>query len=130
MDADAHRDLASQYEVRGYPTLKWFKAGQGADDMPEEYLGGRSAQDFVDYVNGEIGTSKWLRVESSAVLHLGADDFDSVIMDPRNMALVEFYAPWCGHCKALKPVFEEVAKTFEGDENVRCMRVCGVRGRM
>jgi len=34
--------------------------------------------------------------------------FDQIVNDPTKDVLVEFYAPWCGHCKALVPVFEEV----------------------
>ncbi|KAK9167498.1 hypothetical protein Scep_002689 [Stephania cephalantha] len=35
-----------------------------------------------------------------------------------NIILLEFYAPWCGHCQKLAPILEEVAISFQGDENV------------
>ena len=32
--------------------------------------------------------------------------------------LIEFYAPWCGHCKSLVPIYEELASGYKDDDSV------------
>jgi protein disulfide-isomerase A6 len=49
---------------------------------------------------------------SSAVIDLIPSNFDKVVLKSGKPALVEFFAPWCGHCKTLAPVYEELAQTF------------------
>jgi protein disulfide-isomerase A6 len=48
----------------------------------------------------------------SSVLDLTPENFDKVVFESSKPALVEFFAPWCGHCKNLAPIYEELATTF------------------
>lgn len=50
---------------------------------------------------------------ASAVIDLIPKNFDDVVLKSGKPALVEFFAPWCGHCKTLAPIYEELAANFE-----------------
>jgi len=116
VDADAHKSLGSRFDVHGFPTLKWFPKGNPSN--PESYEGGRSAEDIINWINNKAGTKARVKKAPSAVVDLTDATFDSIVLDPTKDVLVEFYAPWCGHCKKLAPDYEKVAQAFAGEKNV------------
>jgi protein disulfide-isomerase A6 len=119
LDATTADAIAKKYGVSGYPTIKYFAKGS---TTPVDYDGGRTADTIVSWVNNKVGTSRKVKVAPSYVTTLTTESFDALALGGK-AALVEFYAPWCGHCKTLAPKYEELAKVFAGDKDVLVAKV-------
>ncbi|ORZ38897.1 thioredoxin-like protein [Catenaria anguillulae PL171] len=115
VDADAHKELGTRFGVQGFPTLKWFAKGS---KTPEDYTGGRSIDDFATFIQSKTSLRAKIHKAPSHVTVLTTATFDKIVMDPSKNVLVEFYAPWCGHCKNLAPIYESLANTFSTEPNV------------
>ena len=85
---------------------------------PCSYTGGRDLDSFVDFLIEKTGRRGAPPVKDTAVVELTEKNFDKIVMDTTKDVLVEFYAPWCGHCKNLAPTYEKVGKIFQHDKDV------------
>jgi thioredoxin 1 len=47
-------------------------------------------------------------------VQLTDSNFKSTVLDTNKVAIVDFWAEWCGPCKAIGPMIEEISKEFEG----------------
>jgi protein disulfide-isomerase A6 len=116
VDADGNgKGVGQRFGVTGFPTLKWFPAGSST---PEDYSGGRELEDLVKFVTEKTGVKSSLKPPPPPVTRMvNVRDFDEVVLDPKKDAFVFFTAPWCGHCKALKPTLEAVSKYFKEEKD-------------
>ncbi|XP_022953438.1 probable protein disulfide-isomerase A6 [Cucurbita moschata] len=115
VDCDEHKGVCSKYGVSGYPTIQWFPKGSLE---PQKYEGPRTAEALAEFVNSLGGTNVKISSIPSIVVVLSPDNFNEIVLDSSKDVLVEFYAPWCGHCKNLAPIYEKVAAAFKLENDV------------
>ncbi|KAJ8949948.1 hypothetical protein NQ314_008087, partial [Rhamnusium bicolor] len=120
--------VRSQYNITGFPTLLYFvrktvlitdsnisRNGQ----MKYTYEGENKKKAIVEFMHNpsappiKVKEPEWSDTDSE-VVHLSSSSFDPVIKEEASV-LVMFYAPWCGHCKKMKPEYEAAAAEMKNE---------------
>lgn len=128
LDADKYKSLAGSMGVQGFPTIMLF----GLDKKkPVTYDGARTAEGITRFVMKQLRIIALSKLglkdsdesaesesgddsSSGQVVTLTEQNFESTIRGSKDHWMVEFFAPWCGHCKNLAPHWAEAARTLKG----------------
>lgn len=157
VDADEHKSLAGKYGIKGFPTIKLMYVDDGKIKSTD-YQGGRTAKDMTQFLFDKAKAYALKRMGEKAggsggkpsggsggggggatdsfysgtdVVVLNDGNFADEVTNSNDIALVEFYAPWCGHCKNLKPVWIDAALQLKGKVKIAAIdcttnqAVCG-----
>ena len=74
---------------------------------------------------------------SDKIVHLSDNSFDTDVLKAEGPILVDFWAEWCGPCKMIAPILDEIATEYEGkltiaklniDENPATAPKFGIHG--
>ena len=143
VDADEHKELAAKWKIQGFPTIKLMYTDKNGNIKGADYSGGRTAKDIVAWAVGQASKLALGRIgakpssssggggggsgaedsssfypKSTNVVTLTDANFAKQVIDSDDFWFVEFYAPWCGHCKALKPTWVDLANALDGKVKV------------
>ncbi|AES99809.1 protein disulfide isomerase-like 2-3 [Medicago truncatula] len=124
LDADAHQSLAQEYGIRGFPTIKVFSPGK----PPVDYQGARDVKPIAEFalqqvkallkerLNGKAtgGSNEKKESTASSSVELNSSNFDELVIKSKELWIVEFFAPWCGHCKKLAPEWKRASNNLKG----------------
>lgn len=88
-----------------------------ASDLPKDLLAFEERY-FAGELKPTLKSAEPVDDSDEAVKILAGKEFNDRVINNEKDVLVEFYAPWCGHCKALAPKYEELAESFADVDSI------------
>lgn len=136
VDMDVHGSVGGPYNIRGFPTIKVFGANKKS---PQDYNGARTAQGITDEAMKTLKNLVNERLRGGGrssgggksggggggsgddVVELTDANFEEEVLKSNDVVLVEFFAPWCGHCQRLAPEWKKAASELKGKVKIAAL---------
>lgn len=105
VDCQEEQGLCSSQHVQSYPNLRLFPPKSRGGSYFTYSGWHRDAESMrawaYEFLPTKVETLTW-------------NKFQKKVLSSSDAWIVDFYAPWCGHCQVFKPEFEKVAENIEG----------------
>lgn len=112
LKADAFPAFAIQETVKNtkYPFDQEKKiTHDDIHDFVQQFLDGK--------IEPSIKSEPIPETQEGPVQIVVAKNYEDIVLDDKKDVLIEFYAPWCGHCKALAPKYDELAALYTSNKD-------------
>ncbi|KAI3379249.1 hypothetical protein SNEBB_008379 [Seison nebaliae] len=113
VDCLKHPQICQRQSIHHYPNIRLYNSNDVGLSKYVVYNGW-----FRDFHNLRTWIFEYLPSETEYIDGL---DFHERILKSTDVWLVDFFAPWCGHCQQFAPEFEEIARKLKG--RVRCAKI-------
>lgn len=98
--------------------MKKFQMPGKVSELTVESLG-TYIQDVLDgKVKPFLKSEKPVDNTGKPVTVIVGENFEEIVKDTNKDVLVKYYAPWCGHCKKLAPVWDELGEHYKDNDNI------------
>jgi protein disulfide isomerase len=108
-----------------YPTIRALLPANMKKFAFEGDVNAVTVEQIGKFVDGVKDGSIKAHLKSAAVpetqgnvVVIVGTEFEKIVMDPTKDVLVKYYAPWCGHCKKLAPIWDELGEAFKDNADV------------
>ncbi|CAG5133306.1 unnamed protein product [Candidula unifasciata] len=130
VDCTVHTGLCADHDIVGFPTLKLFEVG---GQSHKRYAGKRDLDSLKAFIQDHVHGVRLLdNIEADAKQPEVPEPKSSlVVLDDESFKghvskgsfFIKFYAPWCGHCQKLAPVWDDLADTFNHNNKVSIAKI-------
>ncbi|CAI4231481.1 unnamed protein product [Auanema sp. JU1783] len=109
IDGSKNERTRKKYSIDGYPKIKYFKNGKVKSEIKE-----RLEEQIMRWIRNPSKSpavmEDWSK-ESKDVHFLNEKNWEQV--EDKQHSFIMFYAPWCGHCKSTKPIWQDIAAVLK-----------------
>ncbi|CAF0808672.1 unnamed protein product [Adineta steineri] len=108
VDCTIQTELCQRQGVQSYPTIRLYPPNMDGKNFVLYNNGWRDANSLRNWA---------FQYLPSKVIELDEKNFSTNVLRDSKPWVIDFYAPWCGHCHQFSPIFESIARSFEEKVN-------------